>query len=305
MDEPANQNGYDANSTYVAATPEAIVKQQTANSTTPIDTSTVATQAWLVKIPKFVKEAWDKAGAEPGVELGTLRVYHAAAKGAKGASARPPQITLHLPHNPLPHISDHWADALPKNFNLNMTNAASKGAYVFTTNDAQDTVQAFSASVAHEATVIPVLDNDYRMLAKKRQEDEVKKRKNIMQMGADEAKKRMRVRATMGGIVKDSLIKPTANAMGAITGKTNQLDKRERMDRADLIRILITSFNENQYWKFTDLVDKTSQPHAWLKEVLADVAVLVKKGMYNGLYELKPEYQAVGSSTEEKEEPVF
>ncbi|ORY51801.1 hypothetical protein BCR33DRAFT_711999 [Rhizoclosmatium globosum] len=296
MEDAINPNGYDANdggSTWFAATSEAVVKTQTANAEQPINSATVGTQAWLVKIPKFVKEQWDKVGATPGIDLGVLRVYR-----QKQGSKAPPKITLHLPTNPMPGIADHWTDTLPKNYTLNLTNAATANTHVMTTTEAQDVVTAFTATVVHEATVTPSIDESYRALMKKRQEDEVRKKRNIVEITMDEAKKKMRIQAANVATVDKSIIKASQNAIAVVTGRTNQADKRERMEKADLINALIVLFHQNQYYKFAELVEKTQQPHAWLKEVLSDVAVLVKKGLYNGMYELKPEYAAVGKDDE-------
>ncbi|KAJ3032165.1 UNVERIFIED_CONTAM: hypothetical protein HDU68_000004 [Siphonaria sp. JEL0065] len=289
---------YDANFTpWVAATPEAIVKTQTANASNLIDSSTVATQAWLVKVPKFVKEHWDKVGDKPGVQLGTLRVYHPK----PGRVSKTPQISLHLPHNPLPGLSDFWTDGVPKNFNLNITNTDVKSSYVFTTNEQQDSVGSFSATVVHEATVTPVIDAEYKALSKKRQEDESKKRKNVETIDLVTAKKAMRVGHSNVAHVHDSIIKPAANSVAAVTGKSAQQEKRERMERSDLISTIIILFNEDAYWKFSDLIEKTQQPQAWLKQVLNDLAEIVKTGPYHGLYELKREYQNVGNGDDDYE----
>ncbi|KAJ3031496.1 UNVERIFIED_CONTAM: hypothetical protein HDU68_003437 [Siphonaria sp. JEL0065] len=323
MDDGDTTGGnYDANFTpWVAATPEAIVKTQTANGSNPIDSSTVATQAWLVKVPKFVKEHWDKVGDKPGVQLGTLRVYHPK----PGRVSKTPQISLHLPHNPLPGLSDFWTDGVPKNFNLNITNTDVKSSYVFTTNEQQDSVGSFSATVVHEATVTPVIDAEYKALSKKRQEDESKKRKNVETIDLVTAKKAMRVGHSNVAHVHDSIIKPAATSVAAVTGKSAQQEKRERMERSDLISYvlmqggsepsrasviyargsslstIIILFNEHAYWKFSDLIEKTQQPQAWLKQVLNDVAEIVKTGPYHGLYELKKEYQNVGNGDDDDE----
>ncbi|KAI9326116.1 transcription initiation factor IIF, beta subunit-domain-containing protein, partial [Obelidium mucronatum] len=244
---------------------------------------------WLVKVPKFVKEQWDKVGDKPGVQLGVLRVL-VPLTHKTSSKAKAPPITLHLPQNPLPGLADFWTDGVPKNFNLNITNTEVKSSYVFTTNEQQDSVTSFSATVVHEATATPVIDAEYKALGRKRQEEESRKRRNIQHINLRDAKQEMRVGPSKGGEVHDSIVKATANSVAAVTGKLNQQDKRERMERADLIATLITLFNEHAYWKFADLSEKTQQPNAWLKEVLGTCADLVKKGPYNGLYELKPEY---------------
>ena len=39
-----------------------------------VNTDNINKKVWLVKIPKFLAESWNKVG-EPGVELGRLRIF--------------------------------------------------------------------------------------------------------------------------------------------------------------------------------------------------------------------------------------
>ncbi|KAJ3386498.1 hypothetical protein HDU84_001514 [Entophlyctis sp. JEL0112] len=295
MNDAGGGGGYDANSTGWSATPVAVVQQQTRNATAAVDARAASTQAWLVKIPKFVKEKWDAVGAQPGVDLGVLRVYAAAPAAPTATRSRAPQITLHLPRH------EGWTADLPKQYNVNLTSEATKGTYVFTTNAAQDTATAFTAAVVHEATVTPIIDAEYRTLAKRRQEEESRKRKNIVEVDFTEGKRALRIQSTMGGDVRGSIIKASQTALNQTTAQFNQTEKKERLPRDLLIGMLIQAFNENEYWSFKNLQERTAQPSTWLKEVLGDVAQLVKKGLYATLYELKPELKRVGDAEDDND----
>ncbi|KAF1946230.1 hypothetical protein EJ02DRAFT_367459 [Clathrospora elynae] len=70
-----------------------------------------------------------------------------------------------------------------------------------------------------------------------------------------------------------SFIRPTTKAK-------SQQNKSARMARADLIDILHGLFDEYQYWPMKALKAKTKQPEQFLKEVLGDLAHLVKSGPF-------------------------
>ncbi|KAF1833291.1 transcription initiation factor IIF [Decorospora gaudefroyi] len=59
-----------------------------------------------------------------------------------------------------------------------------------------------------------------------------------------------------------------------------QQNKSARIARVDLIDILHELFDEYQYWPMKALKSRTKQPEQYLKEVLGDIAVLVKSGPF-------------------------
>jgi len=59
-----------------------------------------------------------------------------------------------------------------------------------------------------------------------------------------------------------------------------QLNKAARVSRAELIDILHSCFDEFQYWPMKALKARTKQPEQYLKEVLGDIAHLVKSGSF-------------------------
>ena len=54
-----------------------------------------------------------------------------------------------------------------------------------------------------------------------------------------------------------------------------------------LLDQLFALFHETLHWSIHPLCEKTQQPEAYLKEVLAEIAFLHKSGEYNCLWELK------------------
>ncbi|KAI1547140.1 TFG2 Transcription initiation factor IIF small subunit RAP30 [Pyrenophora tritici-repentis] len=52
------------------------------------------------------------------------------------------------------------------------------------------------------------------------------------------------------------------------------------MARSDLIDVLHSLFDEYQYWPMKAIKQRTKQPEQYLKEVLGDIALLVKSGPF-------------------------
>lgn len=67
-----------------------------------------------------------------------------------------------------------------------------------------------------------------------------------------------------------------------------------RMPRNQLLDQLFSLFRETTRWSIRPLREKTQQPEAYLKEVLAEIAFLHKSGEHNGLWELKEVFKDEG-----------
>jgi len=67
-----------------------------------------------------------------------------------------------------------------------------------------------------------------------------------------------------------------------------------RMPRNQLLDQLFALFRETTHWSIRPLREKTQQPEAYLKEVLAEIAFLHKSGEHNGLWELKEVFKDEG-----------
>ena len=79
--------------------------------------------------------------------------------------------------------------------------------------------------------------------------------------------------------------------------KKREQGKRARGDREEVLDLLFTAFQQHQYYNFRDLVHKTKQPPAYLKEILREVCVYNTKAPHKNMWELKPEYRHYKEST--------
>jgi hypothetical protein len=74
----------------------------------------------------------------------------------------PPKVSLHLP-------DVTWAEQIPKNYNLHFTNTTPSNEYVISESNGR--WHEISGKVHHEATVSPVIDEDYRKIMKARSDE--------------------------------------------------------------------------------------------------------------------------------------
>lgn len=54
---------------------------------------------------------------------------------------------------------------------------------------------------------------------------------------------------------------------------------------------LFQAFAKNEYWSIRGLIELTNQPMLYLKELLVDIAILIKRGPHLGTYQLKQEFK--------------
>jgi transcription initiation factor TFIIF subunit beta len=83
----------------------------------------------------------------------------------------------------------------------------------------------------------------------------------------------------------DSFIKPT-------TKVKSQQNKAARVSREDLIDMLHAAFDEYQYWPMKALKNRTKQPEQFLKDVLAEIAQLVRSGPFASTWQRQPMFNA-------------
>lgn len=67
-----------------------------------------------------------------------------------------------------------------------------------------------------------------------------------------------------------------------------------RLERHELTDRLFALFNEKPYWSITALKATLQQPDTWLREVLKDVATLIREGKYANMWELKENWKDTG-----------
>ncbi|KAJ3059024.1 hypothetical protein HK102_010198, partial [Quaeritorhiza haematococci] len=206
-------------------------------------------KVWLVKVPKFVAEKWNEMEGE-GEELGRVRIYNTTTKGIGGKVE--PKITLHIPDAP-------WSQDIPRNYNLRFTNTTPKNEFVFTEDKDGQAVE-IAGRVHHEATIGPIIDDDYRRIMQQRTMKAAQPARTVKVLDDKRGKS--------GLFIAPSSTGREAGFNLVSSRKKNQLDKKERLPHDELLNLIFQAFEKYEHWNFKGLVEFTQQPQAWLKEVL-------------------------------------
>ncbi|KAF2707489.1 hypothetical protein K504DRAFT_383619 [Pleomassaria siparia CBS 279.74] len=77
-------------------------------------------------------------------------------------------------------------------------------------------------------------------------------------------------------------------------------NKAARIPKNELIDMLHQMFDDFAYWPMKAIKNKTRQPEAYLKEVLADIAQLVKSGPFASCYKRQAMYDGRGSQAAQR-----
>ncbi|PLW50339.1 hypothetical protein PCANC_05596 [Puccinia coronata f. sp. avenae] len=266
---------------------------------------------WLVKIPKFLSERWQEQAqlGGTGADLGVMRVHE------EDESGGPRKIELIL--NDVPNLTP-----VPKNYKLDIRNAASMNLFVFDELAKPEPVASTSkpepaesssthkldmpprrvrpkvarrpqlvGRIAHECQVSPVLDDNYRAVMRARQKKASQPKRTIKRVTQDVG--------TLNRMASGMTSHAQASKFAAFTrsvAKSQGTEKFTRMPRTELMDALFASFLRYDYWATKTLREQTKQPEAYLKEILTEIATLLKAGPYVGHWVLKPEYAQLNRS---------
>ncbi|KAG0145852.1 hypothetical protein CROQUDRAFT_658101 [Cronartium quercuum f. sp. fusiforme G11] len=276
-----------------------------------LDLSQIEARTWLVKVPKFLSERWQQHAqlSGNGVELARMRVHDQDAMGNR-------KIEIMLPDVPdLP--------AVPTNYTLDVRNKSSSNLFVFdelakpeivgTTTVKTEPIASGSSNarfekprrprpkvarrprvtgtIAHECLVSPVINDSYRAVMRARQQKASQPKRTIKRVNEDAGTLN---RMASGISTQVQANKFAAFTRTATTSKTTE--KFTRMPRAQLVDALFTGFLRYEYWSMKSLRDHTKQPEAYLREILSEIATLLKAGPYVGHWVLKPEFAELNRS---------
>ncbi|KAI8138317.1 transcription initiation factor IIF, beta subunit-domain-containing protein [Fennellomyces sp. T-0311] len=233
------------------------------------------TKVWLVKVPKFLADKWNSVDQD-NVSLGSVRIYSEAPPG------RSSRISLVLPENETDNIPREYSIHIPEGEEV-------INKYVFT--EGEHGVKSINGTVHHECSATPTQFQPYRDIMRKRVIDAGTPQRTVQVLGQNN---------------QPVFVPGASNAMAStgfsdfIQSKKQKTDKEKatRMPRNELMDVLFAAFEKYPYWSFKGIVEHTKQPSQYLKEVLADICILNKRGPYASNYQLKPEYKQRPSAAE-------
>ncbi|KAI9057199.1 hypothetical protein FKP32DRAFT_1669732 [Trametes sanguinea] len=273
-------------------------------------------QLLMVKIPKHLMERWS-AIDEEDVHLATIRVYHApratpSVASSSSTAAAKARIVLTLPPDP---DDDRLG---PDEYEMQMSTAdaaAPFNEYVVAEYDpararplgpacpsnlkggsrkgrADERRReegrrrrqiALAGMVTHHCNLRSVLSERLSQRVKARSvEANTPRRQTIM---VDHGAWRSRMAASARGERRPFLM------AGGCKKTKGPRDLMTRLPRAALLDMLFRLFEAQTRWTFKALRERTQQPEAYLKEILAEIAYTHKTGQHRGLWELSAIYK--------------
>ncbi|KAJ3032831.1 hypothetical protein HK097_005058, partial [Rhizophlyctis rosea] len=277
------------------------------------------TRSWLVKVPEFLAEHWEaQIRKGENIDLGELRVEGdlfrdlknpkeegdgPSTTNSKPNPAKRQKMMLTIPQN---HATLAPNGPIPTTFHMNVTNPTPLKTYSFTTVQSTGSATSINSTIIAESSLLPDrTDPAYRQLLKSRAQTPLDTGRKIQYLSEQQGK-------------KDIFIAPQSNARisstKGFTFSKNDPDriaaereaKRERLPREELRSLIFKMFAKYEYHLFKGFQEQIPQPQQWLKEVLSEVAMQVKKGPYANFWTPKPEYKSavlgVGSANEDSGE---
>ncbi|XP_053184794.1 general transcription factor IIF subunit 2-like [Scomber japonicus] len=229
---------------------------------------------WLVKVPKYLAQQWDKA-TEKG-EVGKITI------GKKHGKT---EVHFSLSEE-LAAVGEKDASLqVPRDHPFTMHTVGGQTLAVFSQSDKDEI--SLEGMVVHRAECRPVVNDNYMKLKKLHMQESTKPQRLSQQLE----------RAIT------TVFKPVANHDFNVEyeKKKKSEGKMVRAERQVVLDMLFSAFEKHQYYNIKDLVDITKQPVTYLKEIMKEIGSYNSKGAHKSTWELRPEYRHYQSGEEEEE----
>ncbi|XP_067013798.1 general transcription factor IIF subunit 2 [Anabrus simplex] len=238
-----------------------------------LDLSNAGRGVWLVKVPKYIANKWEKA---PGnIEVGKLKISKEPGQKAK--------VSLTLSESVL-CLKEPGEENIPKDHRLDVSAVTHQTLGVFShiTPINMDSIIPETEKLSLEGRIVqklecrPYADNCYMKL----------KLESIRKASVP-----VRQVQQLERIVHN--FKPVSDHKHNIEyeEKKKAEGKKARDDKDAVLEMLFAAFEKHQYYNIKDLVKITRQPIVYLKEILKDVCNYNLKNPHKNMWELKPEYR--------------
>lgn len=202
---------------------------------------------------------------EDGLDIGSVRIY-------KATPDAPAKVAVHLSE------TGPCGD-MPKDYQLVYSRCDQK-MHLFC-EDIAGRAMRIEGRVDKEFYMKPVLNDEYRSVMQKRNEEASRPKRSVQIVEDVQAGRRI------------DIVKPVSEVELLKRDKMKNIpdEKRERLPKNEVMDMLFRAFEAIPHWNFKGLVEQTQQPTVYLKEILSEIAVYNQRGPYKNLYELKPEYK--------------
>ncbi|XP_019880089.2 general transcription factor IIF subunit 2-like [Aethina tumida] len=227
---------------------------------------------WLVKVPKYVANRWEKA---PGnIEVGKLRIRKPPGQKA--------QVSLTLADEIL-NMTEAGEENIPQDHVLNVSTVTQQTLGVFShSTEGSDGQQPEAEKLYMEGKIVqrlecrPHYDNTYMSLKKQSIKTASIPNRKVVQLD----------RAV-------NTYKPVSDHKNNIKymERKKAEGKRARDDKDAVMERLFAAFEKHQYYNIKDLVKLTNQPVTYLKQILKEACSYNMTAPHKNMWELKPEFR--------------
>lgn len=190
---------------------------------------------------------------------------------SEATATSPVKVTLTLSNGEL-------TNELPKEYDLHFMKSQ-KNHYMFTAT-VDDEALSIAGKIEHECQIKPRMNKEYKALME-RLNYETRQPKRSMVLLEQEPSG---VKVGTAAHVKESKL------LNIKKSKYSSDNKRDRMPKPELMDILFKAFEQHAFWSIDDLVKKTQQPVAYLKQVLPEICDYIRIGEYRNCYQLKSQF---------------
>ncbi|KAK9877985.1 hypothetical protein WA026_020199 [Henosepilachna vigintioctopunctata] len=238
-----------------------------------LDLSNANRGVWLVKLPKYVANRWQKAASD--LEVGKLKIMK--------VPGQKPQVSLTL-SSAILNIHEEGQESIPKDHRLDVSTVTQQtlGVFSHVMPSSLDSVVPETEKLYMEGKIVqklecrPYADNCYMKLKLESIRKAAVPNRQVKQLD--------RIVQTY---------KPVSDHKNNIEymERKKAEGKKARDDRDRVMDMLFAAFEKHQYYNIKDLVKITRQPITYLKEILKDVCNYNLKNPHKNMWELKPEYR--------------
>lgn len=224
-----------------------------------LDTKTKDVSVWLVKFPPMLVKLLDDI--EGDAEIGTLEIIKPDLKVKDAAEL---QIKLNICN----------VDFVVQWNEMKQIMYVLKGS----TDENVDSEPKLEGRVCKEVFISPKINEKY---FKFKNEQLSKVKKSSVKIIDYATKIRPEVYTTISEM----------DALSRKRKKILQQNKRERLERSEVMDIIFRAFEMQEQWTVKDLADYSGQPNAYILEILQEIGEL-DKGDFRGSWSLKEEYRS-------------
>ncbi|KAL8580933.1 hypothetical protein ACOMHN_039633 [Nucella lapillus] len=246
-----------------------------------IDVTAAGRGVWLVKVPKYLAEKWEKQGSAS--DVGKLRITRPKYAHYVGklritrskVGSQKPDVVFTSNEGIMNH--DGPPTAIPRHHKFALTGVSSQNLVVYSQSQQTGSEQvSVEGKVIQRAECHPVADDSYMKLKRKQLEINNKPKREIV---------------LLQNVVP--MYKPRSHHVNSLEDRRRVKDgeKRSRLDKDKVMDMLFAAFEKHQYYNVKDLVGITKQPIPYLKEILQEICVYNMKAPHKNMWELKPEFR--------------